>query len=163
MPGRNFFFWTSVPYFCRVGPTVCRVTEGSGTSARVASLVKICCSMWPKPLPPYSVGQPTPSQPSRPIRLMISSYVFPWRVVPMSAASSGEMSVEKYSRSSAWSARWAGVRSMNASSSLVPTPPAPTLSTGSAATASPSAVSCRRGPPTKRARSLTAEEYRNIG
>ncbi len=73
IPGRNFSFCFSVPYFCRVGPTVCSVTEGSGTSARVASLVKICCSMWPKPLPPYSVGQPTPSQPSRPIRLMISA------------------------------------------------------------------------------------------
>ena len=45
---------------------------GSGTSARAASLTKICCSMGPKPWPPNSFGQPTPSLPSEPIRLMIA-------------------------------------------------------------------------------------------
>ena len=70
IPGRNFFFCSSVPYTCSVGPTVCSVTSGSGTSARLASLTKICCSTGPKPSPPYSLGQPTPSLPSEPIRLM---------------------------------------------------------------------------------------------
>lgn len=33
----------------QVGPTVCSVTLGNGTSARTASLAKICCSTSPKP------------------------------------------------------------------------------------------------------------------
>ena len=54
----------SLPNCCSVGPTVCSVTAGSGTSARCASLTKIDCSMGPKPKPPNSFGQPTPSLPS---------------------------------------------------------------------------------------------------
>ena len=61
-------FCSAVPYSCSVGPTVCSVTAGSGTSALAASLAKICCSTWPNPRPPYCTGQPTPSQPSLPIR-----------------------------------------------------------------------------------------------
>ncbi len=68
--GRNIAFCSAVPYACSVGPTVWRVTAGSGTSARAASLTKICCSIWPNPRPPYSAGQPTPSLPSLPIRLI---------------------------------------------------------------------------------------------
>ncbi len=33
MAGRNFRFCSSVPYVISVGPTVCSVTDGSGTSA----------------------------------------------------------------------------------------------------------------------------------
>jgi len=50
------------------GPTVCSVTAGNGTSARAASLTKMLCSTGPYPSPPYSLGQPTPSLPSAPIR-----------------------------------------------------------------------------------------------
>ena len=67
-------FCFSVPYACSVGPTVCRVTDGRCTSARDASLTNTCCSMAPRPCPPYSLGQPTPIQPSAPICLMIRWY-----------------------------------------------------------------------------------------
>ena len=70
--GRKKSCCQGVPCSCKVGPTVCRVTAGSGTSARAASSAKICCSTWPKPRPPYRRGQPTPSQPSRPIRCTTS-------------------------------------------------------------------------------------------
>ena len=61
---------SSVPCAMSVGPTVCSVTAGRWTSERAASLTKICCSIGPNPRPPYSLGQPTPSLPSEPIRLI---------------------------------------------------------------------------------------------
>ncbi len=48
-------------------PTVLMVRNGSGTPARHASFVKMNCSSSPRAWPPYSFGQPMPSQPSRPI------------------------------------------------------------------------------------------------
>src|SRR4051812_38667237 len=56
----------SDPKRISVGPTVFKAITGSGTRARSASVKKISCSTGPRPCPPYSTGQPTPSQPSRP-------------------------------------------------------------------------------------------------
>ena len=50
-----------------VRPTVLMVRNGIGAPARQASLTKMNCSMSVRPCPPYSFGQPMPSQPSRPI------------------------------------------------------------------------------------------------
>src|SRR6516225_5211877 len=111
--GRKKSFCSWVPCACSVGPTVSSVTAGSGTSARAASLTKICCSIWPRPRPPYSVGQPTPSQPSRPIRRTTSRYTGPCRSVTSTSRSCGVSRPPKYSRSSSRNAAWASVRSMN--------------------------------------------------
>jgi hypothetical protein len=48
-------------------PTVLMVRNGMGAPARQASSLKMNCSTSPLPWPPYSVGHPMPSQPSRPI------------------------------------------------------------------------------------------------
>ena len=48
-----------------VVPTVLMVRNGMGAPARQASLMKMNCSTSVRPCPPYSVGQPMPSQPSR--------------------------------------------------------------------------------------------------
>ena len=47
-----------------VGPTVLIVSIGTGAPARIDSSKKTNCSMAVKPLPPHSVGQPTPAHPS---------------------------------------------------------------------------------------------------
>ena len=50
-----------------VGPIVLTAMIGSGARARYVSSQKISCSIGPRPWPPYSFGQPIPSQPSAPI------------------------------------------------------------------------------------------------
>ena len=50
-----------------IGPTVFRVTKGNGARARCTSLKKMNWSVAGRPWPPYSFGQPMPSQPSWPI------------------------------------------------------------------------------------------------
>ena len=50
-----------------VWPTVLMDRNGTGAPARHDSFMKMNCSTGPKPRPPYSSGQPTPSQRSRPI------------------------------------------------------------------------------------------------
>ena len=50
-----------------VGPTVLIVSIGTGAPARIDSSNQMNCSTALKPRPPYSLGQPTPSQPSAPI------------------------------------------------------------------------------------------------
>ena len=47
-----------------VGPTVLIVSIGTGAPARIDSSNQMNCSTGVKPRPPYSSGQPTPSQPS---------------------------------------------------------------------------------------------------
>jgi hypothetical protein len=49
-----------------VGPTVLRVTNGNGAPACCTSSKKMNCSTAERPCPPYSFGQPIPSQPSVP-------------------------------------------------------------------------------------------------
>jgi hypothetical protein len=63
-------FCSGVPRAIRVGPTLLRVNRGRGTPAQWDSSTKIIWSMGPRACPPYSVGQPKPSQPSSPIRRM---------------------------------------------------------------------------------------------
>ena len=46
------------------GPTVLIVSIGTGAPARMDSSKKMNCSMSDRPCPPYSLGQPIPSQPS---------------------------------------------------------------------------------------------------
>jgi hypothetical protein len=55
-----------VPKFMIVGPTVLIVSIGTGAPERIDSSKKMNCSIWPLPWPPYSLGQPMPSQPSAP-------------------------------------------------------------------------------------------------
>ena len=55
-----------------VGPTLLSVSSGRGTPAQWDSSTKIIWSIGPRPWPPYSSGQPRPSQPSWPIRRMVS-------------------------------------------------------------------------------------------
>ncbi len=107
--GRNFFFCASVPYSCRVGPTVCSVTAGSGTSARAASLTKMDCSSGPKPLPAVLLG-PAHTE------LAVGAHPLDDRAVSLTVPVdlhlgplSGEMRFEKYCRSSACSCRCSGV------------------------------------------------------
>ena len=52
----------------RVGPTVLMVRTGIGAPAMLASSLKISWSIIERAWPPYSFGQPMPSQPSAPIR-----------------------------------------------------------------------------------------------
>lgn len=66
--GRKYAFCSSVPYRIRVGPTVFSVTIETGAPARYASSKKTNCSSGPRPWPPYSTGQPSPSIPSAPMR-----------------------------------------------------------------------------------------------
>ena len=65
--GRKKSFCSSVPNRMIVGPTVLIVSIGTGAPARIDSSNQMNCSTGVKPRPPYSVGQPTPSQPSSPI------------------------------------------------------------------------------------------------
>ncbi len=58
MPGRYFFFCSSVPKRISVGPTVFTVTNGNGSPARCTSSKNTYCSAADLPCPPYSVGQP---------------------------------------------------------------------------------------------------------
>ena len=52
-----------------VGLTELMVSNGSSTPARHTSSKKMNCSIGERPWPPYSFGQPMPSQPSAPICL----------------------------------------------------------------------------------------------
>ena len=47
-----------------VGATELTVSIGTGAPARIDSSKKMNWSMKPRPCPPYSFGQPMPSQPS---------------------------------------------------------------------------------------------------
>ena len=62
--GRKNSFCSWVPNCMMVGPTVLMVSMGTGAPARIDSSKKMNCSMAERPWPPYSVGQPMPSQPS---------------------------------------------------------------------------------------------------
>jgi hypothetical protein len=66
-----------------VGATELMVSMGTGAPARIDSSKKMNCSTGPRPWPPYSVGQPMPSQPSAPIwrttRRMTGPMPWPWR------------------------------------------------------------------------------------
>ncbi len=70
--GRKKSFCSWLPYSMIVGPTVPMVSSGSGAPARDASSLKIICSIIVRSWPPYSFGQPTPSQPSLPIWRTVS-------------------------------------------------------------------------------------------
>ena len=73
-----------------VGPTVLRAIIGTGAPARVASSKNTNCSSTERPWPPYSVGQPTPSQPSAPIFWRTSREVGPpWPSAAMRLADVG--------------------------------------------------------------------------
>ena len=63
MPGRIRRFCSAVPRAMSVGPTLFRVSSGSGTPAQCDSSTKIIWSMGPRAWPPYSTGQPE-SQPT---------------------------------------------------------------------------------------------------
>ena len=66
MAGSSVRFCSSVPNRMIVGPTVLRVRCGIGIPAMAASSEKISCSSMERFWPPYSSGQPIPSQPSVP-------------------------------------------------------------------------------------------------
>ncbi len=70
--GRKYAFCSSVPNCMMVGPTVFSAISGSGTTACAASSKKMNWSIGVIPRPPYSSGQPTPSQPSVPSLRMVS-------------------------------------------------------------------------------------------
>jgi hypothetical protein len=94
--GRKKSFWACEPYCMIVLPTVLIVRNGMGAPARHASSEKMNCSMSPRPWPPYSLGQPMPSQPSRPICRTASRQAGPplspaWA----SASTSGVISLAK--------------------------------------------------------------------
>jgi hypothetical protein len=72
MGARNLCFCSSVPYCMIVGPTEWSVSVGIGAPAVAASSKKISCSSIDRFWPPYSVGQPMPSQPSLPICRTVS-------------------------------------------------------------------------------------------
>jgi hypothetical protein len=67
-----------------VGPTELTVSMGTGAPARIDSSKKTNCSMALKPRPPYSFGQPIPSQPSAPICLAILRGAGPTPSLPAS-------------------------------------------------------------------------------
>ena len=75
--GRKKSFCSSVPYCMIVGPTVLMVSIGTGAPMRIDSSKKMNCSIWLRPWPPYSVGQPMPSQPSVAICLTMRRWVGP--------------------------------------------------------------------------------------
>src|SRR5437588_2973848 len=69
------------------------------------------CSMAVRSWPPYSLGQPMPSQPSLPIWRMASFDLGPpISPVAISSSISGVTILAKYSRSSCWSACCSGLR-----------------------------------------------------
>ena len=63
------FFCSSLPCCMSVGATAFNVSVGTMTPAYMASSKKRNCSIGVRPWPPYSFGQPMPSQPSFPICL----------------------------------------------------------------------------------------------
>ena len=67
-----------------VGPTVLMVSIGTGAPDRIDSSKKMNCSSWVLAFPPYSSGQPMPSQPSVPICFTTCRVVGP---TPCSVAS----------------------------------------------------------------------------
>ncbi len=69
--GRKKSFCSCVPNCMIVGPTVLMVSIGTGAPQRMDSSKKMNCSIWLRPWPPYSSGQPMPSQPSAAICLTI--------------------------------------------------------------------------------------------
>ena len=72
--GRNRRFCSSLPNSMSVGATELMVSIGTGAPDRIDSSKKMNCSICERPWPPYSFGQPMPSQPSLPIWRTI------WRV-----------------------------------------------------------------------------------
>ena len=76
-----------------VGPTVLIVSIGTGAPARIDSSKKTNCSIAERPWPPYSVGQPTPAQPSAHICFHACRVTGPtpcsaWSAVTVSGSSS---------------------------------------------------------------------------
>ncbi len=88
--GKKNAFCSSVPKFMMVGPTVLMVSIGTGAPERIDSSKKMNCSMADRPWPPYSLGQPIPSQPSLAICLVMRRTVgpMPW-LWDSSASTSG--------------------------------------------------------------------------
>ena len=79
-----------MPKFMIVGPTVLIVSIGTGAPARIDSSKNTNCSMAERPWPPYSVGQPMPSQPSSPMRRTMRRIVGPTPPArPSSSSTSG--------------------------------------------------------------------------
>src|SRR5436305_14020782 len=77
------------------------------------------CSMAVRSWPPYSLGQPIPSHPSRPIWRMASLDLGPpISPVAISSSISGVTILAKYSRSSCWRACCSGVRASSISADL---------------------------------------------
>ncbi len=66
--GSSSRFCSSLPNCMIVGPIVLTGMMWSGARARYVSSQKMNCSMGEAPWPPYSFGQPIPSQPSLPMR-----------------------------------------------------------------------------------------------
>jgi hypothetical protein len=89
MRGRNSRFCSSDPIRMIVGPTVLMVSMGTGAPARIDSSKKMNCSISERPCPPYSRGQPMPSQPSRPICRTTARMVGP---TPLPRCSSSRIS-----------------------------------------------------------------------
>ena len=95
MRGRKKSLCSCEPNSMMVGPTVLMVSMGTGAPARMDSSKKTNCSTAVKPRPPYSLGQPTPSQPSSPIFLTIflCAGPTPW-LLASSSSTSGVSSSE---------------------------------------------------------------------
>jgi hypothetical protein len=55
-----------------IGPTVFKVSVGSGIPAVIASSLKMSWSIIERSWPPYCFGQPMPSQPSAPSLLVMA-------------------------------------------------------------------------------------------
>ena len=111
--GRKNDFCAGVPNRMIVGPTVLMVRNGTGTRALAASSVKMSWSNMVPPRPPYSAGQLSASQPSRPSCRTTERYACPSprsSSPPASAArTSGVISSPKYPRSSCRSRSCSGV------------------------------------------------------
>ena len=69
------------------------VSIGTGAPARIDSSKKMNCSIGPRPWPPYSVGQPMPSQPSAAICLTTERMTGPVRSSASAAWVSGSSSL----------------------------------------------------------------------
>ena len=68
IPERKKLFCSSVPYRMSIGPTVLRVTNGKRCPGSLDLGEEDELIGGRAPCPPYSLGQPIPSQPSLPIR-----------------------------------------------------------------------------------------------
>ena len=90
--GRKKSFCSGVPKFMMVGPTVLMVSIGTGAPLRIDSSKKMNCSIADRPCPPYSLGQPMPSQPSWAICRTSPRTVGPMPWLSASAASTSGVS-----------------------------------------------------------------------